>query len=374
MPGGGSAGIGHKPAQHAKKTLTSPDGNCRDAIMMIQDKAQKWVNDVRNGKLHRCHVWFSMKFQLVLRIVYGLCSSTASFDDLSNALRKQYYQILPLGGVVRTANTDSRMIAPGFFGIGLLHLGVEALVAMSNKLLIHYGCDTATGRFMRASHSLFLLELGISTQPLQESYEKYSFLSTHSWMKMLWEKLSMFGVQTIIADGELVNPREGDRFLMQVLIERGYSREILLQLNRVRLYWQALFVSDILTALGNKIDPEVLGQPTTHRKRSHLRLPTEYPTVSNFQTWRGAILALCPSRNTGTRVGVIIAPMHRIWKWRWDEDTGCLRRASADGKMEDVFLSERKPNRFYYSETQPATRGGNICLVEPTHAGQDQGG
>jgi hypothetical protein len=36
----------------------------------------------------------------------------------------------------------------GFFGIGLPHLGVEALVAMANKLLMHYGCKTATGRFM----------------------------------------------------------------------------------------------------------------------------------------------------------------------------------------------------------------------------------
>jgi hypothetical protein len=216
--------------QHAKKTLgamTSPDGNSRAAIMMMQDKAQQWVNDVRNGKLHRRNVWFSLKFQLVPRITYGLCSSTASFDELSTAMRKQYYQILPLGGVVRTATIESRTIAPGFFGIGLPHLGVEALVAMSNKLLMHYGCDTATGRFMRASHSLFLLELGVSTQPLQESYEKYSFLSTHSWMKMLWEKLSMFGVRTIIADGGLDKPREGDHFLMQVFVEKGYSRDIL---------------------------------------------------------------------------------------------------------------------------------------------------
>ncbi len=76
-----------------------------------------------------------MKFQLVPRIIDGLWSSTASFDDLSNALQKQYYQILPLGGVVQTANTESQMIAPGFFGIGLPHLGVEALVAMSNRLL-----------------------------------------------------------------------------------------------------------------------------------------------------------------------------------------------------------------------------------------------
>ena len=84
---------------------------------------------------------------------------------------------------------------------------------------------------MRASHLLFLLELGISTQPLQESYEKYSFLSTHSWMKMLWEKLSMFSVWTIVGDGGLDNLREGNRFLMQVFIERGYSKDTLLRLN-----------------------------------------------------------------------------------------------------------------------------------------------
>jgi hypothetical protein len=101
LPGGGSAGIGHKAVQHAEKTLgamTSPDDNSRAAIMMMQDKAQQWVNDVRNGKLHRRNVWFSLKFQLVMRIIYGLCSSMASFDDLSNEMRKQYYQILPLGG------------------------------------------------------------------------------------------------------------------------------------------------------------------------------------------------------------------------------------------------------------------------------------
>ena len=68
----------------------------------------------------------------------------------------------------------------GFYGMGLPHLGVEALIAMSNKLLMHYGCNTTTGRFMQVSYSLFLVELGISFQPLQESYSKYGFLSTHS--------------------------------------------------------------------------------------------------------------------------------------------------------------------------------------------------
>jgi hypothetical protein len=50
-------------------------------------------------------------------------------------------------------------------------------------------------------------------------------------MKMLWEKISMFGIRTIVADGESYPPREGDRFLMQTFFEKGYRREMLLQLN-----------------------------------------------------------------------------------------------------------------------------------------------
>jgi hypothetical protein len=48
----------------------------------------------------------------------------------------------------------------GFFGVGLPHLGMDVLIAMSNKLLMHYGCNTMTGQFMQALHSLFSMELG----------------------------------------------------------------------------------------------------------------------------------------------------------------------------------------------------------------------
>jgi hypothetical protein len=159
------AKIAHNSITHAEKTLgamTSPDGSSRALIEMMQEKAQKWVNDVRNGHLHRRNVWFSLKVQFWLRIGYGLCSSTASFNKLDRSLHRQHYQILPLGGVVRTTTVESRTIDTGFYGVGLPHLGVEALIAMSNKLILHYGCDIAVGRFMKASYSLFLMEMGLS--------------------------------------------------------------------------------------------------------------------------------------------------------------------------------------------------------------------
>jgi hypothetical protein len=88
-------------------------------------------------------------------------------------------QILLLGGVIWMAPLDCRMVDAGFYCPGLPHPGVEALTAMTNKLLMHFGCMTALGNLLRTSYSLLLLELGVSFQPLQSLYQQFSFLATH---------------------------------------------------------------------------------------------------------------------------------------------------------------------------------------------------
>jgi hypothetical protein len=137
-------------------------------------------------------------------------------------------------------------------------------------------------------------------------------------MKMLWEKISKFGVRTVIADTGITHPREGDRFIMQAFFERGYPRDILSRLNRVRIFWQALFLSDIFAASGQILDQEVVGQHNSQRNQSQLRWPLEHPTESDFQLWKDAGSSLCPSRTKRMGLGPFIAPTHRIWNWRWD--------------------------------------------------------
>jgi hypothetical protein len=146
----------------------------------------------------------------------------------------------------------------GFFGICLPHLGMEAVTAATNKLLMHYACNTATGQLMQTSYLLFFFELGLSFTPLQESCSRYSFLVTHSWMKMLWEKVSKFNIKLVMMAASQKFPREGDQFIMQVLTWKGYNLDALLWLNRVRISLQLLFMSDILTASGNITNTEIL--------------------------------------------------------------------------------------------------------------------
>jgi hypothetical protein len=118
LPNGSSELISHKKVSHAEKTLgamTSPDGDSTGSIAMMQEKAQQWINAVCNGHLHQQNVWFSLKVQFWPRVRYSLCSSRATLHKLENGLHRQYYQILPLGGVVRTTTVESRTIEAGFY-------------------------------------------------------------------------------------------------------------------------------------------------------------------------------------------------------------------------------------------------------------------
>jgi hypothetical protein len=152
------------------------------------------VDVVRNGHIHHQNVWFSLQVQFWPQVGYSSCNSVASYKELENALQRQYYQILTLGGFIRMASLNCRVVDVGFYCPGLSQPGVEALVAMTNKLLIHFGCRTDLGTLLRTSYSFLLLELGVLFQPLQSSYQGFSFLAMHSFMKMLWEKLDKFDI------------------------------------------------------------------------------------------------------------------------------------------------------------------------------------
>jgi hypothetical protein len=111
---------------------------------------------------------------------------------------------------------------------------------MANKLLMHYGCNTATRKLMQKLYSLLFVEVGLLFQPLQESYNRYGYLTTHSWIKMLCEKLSKFDMKLIVVNFNQSYPCKNDQFLMQVLTRLGYLDNTLWQLNWVRVSLQLL--------------------------------------------------------------------------------------------------------------------------------------
>jgi hypothetical protein len=90
--------------------------------------------------------------------------------------------------------------------MGCPHQGVECLVAQLTKFLIHHGCRSSLGLKMSVLMELLFKVLGISAQPLCESFLKYGTWVTHTWLQSLWEKVDKFDITVEIAPLPMVPP------------------------------------------------------------------------------------------------------------------------------------------------------------------------
>ena len=138
-----------------------------------------------------------------------------------------------MGVLIRSAPREIRDTDRGLYGAGCPHVGVECMVAQINKLPMHYGCPSNDGLKLKLSLESLILELGFTDQPFQESYERYGSWVMDCWLKSLWEKCAKFDVKVIFNDISLEMPREGNKWLMLLFKEAGFSTEELKRLNRV---------------------------------------------------------------------------------------------------------------------------------------------
>ena len=111
--------IEHVLAYEAKETLgiyTFPSGAYKKSLEIMAEKAQGWIDRASEGKLHRRMAWFSIDRQFWPKVSYGLCCNLAPLPQLQSSFKKQYRTMVSLGGIAKTAKTDIRMKASGFYG------------------------------------------------------------------------------------------------------------------------------------------------------------------------------------------------------------------------------------------------------------------
>ena len=377
MPDGTQVPIEHLSVDSAKETLgvySCPSGKATAQIKSMQTKAQGWIDRAKEGKLRRRDVWFLMDHQLWPKVGYGISSLSAPWKDLDGCLRTKWWQIVPMGGLIRTAPAAIRDTDIGFYGAGCPHVGVECFVQQINKLIMHYGCSSNTGFSMKMSLEYMILELGISGQPFQESYKQYGKRVTHSWLKSIWEKCQLFDVLVTFGDVPIELPRMGDHWLMRVFAQLGYSATDLQRLNRVRVHQQVLFLSCILGASGKTLDRRYLKRRPAGERWSQLNFPVENPPNKDFRLWESALQQVVPADGIMDRLGRFNHDGHKIWPWRYDSSSERLLYSTMNGM--DVYKKldsrrTRSSSRWEMVATgQPMETTGKITSVRQLEQGR----
>ncbi len=89
---------------------------------------------------------------------------------------------LLVSSIRRLVNRELRQMDRGFYGCGLPHPGVECFIAQLNKFLTNYGYVSGLGMYLQTSMEVMIVEGGVFTQILSQSFQQYSKWVTHSWL------------------------------------------------------------------------------------------------------------------------------------------------------------------------------------------------
>lgn len=365
LPDGTSCSIEQIPCDKARKMLgvwSCPSGN--DSTHLAENVVGKmvtWIERTKNGHLPASLVWRSYRWKLWPGLRYGLATLGTSLDEIGSILHRQQFDVLPLLGVNRNVRRRWRTIPQAFGGIGLFDITTEQTIGWISMFLQHYGLDSVLARKFCASLEALQLEIGSIGCPLSENFDQLGHLATPCWMKSFWERLSHYKFVIHINYPTLKIPREGDAPIMQILARAGYKGKRLAQLNRCRLFFKSMFLSDLTSANGRcflAADPRRYEATTKRDSRFHY--PREEPSADDWTLWYGAW------RKLTTNGWVLLRPLGRwqhgptmAWDWLYDDIGGYVAYVGEPIRMfEPMQTSVNTRSQRLFRETTTCSAAG----------------
>lgn len=133
-----------------------------------------------------------------------------------------------------------------------------------------------------------------------------------------------------------------DATIMTIVMDADLSQQQIVSINRVRLFLHAIFLSDIVTANGRRIDRRLLASTAIPLRSTYL-FPREQPTAADWKIWYdfwqgytydGLIL--------WKPLGKWVYPTHNQWTWFYDDIDDLLQGVTNDGVNYYLRCSTRR--------------------------------
>ena len=106
MPDDSLVEIDNLSVDIAKETLgvfMCPSGDASTQFLSMLQKGQKWIDRAVESHLQRRDIWFLLDHQLWPRLICGICGMSAPWKKLETCLKRVWWKLLPLGGLIRSA-------------------------------------------------------------------------------------------------------------------------------------------------------------------------------------------------------------------------------------------------------------------------------
>lgn len=392
LPDGSRERIALLPAETARVTLgvnmapngddtqhLRAEGKPRDKWRSIATRANNWVDNLRNAHVPPKHAWVSYRLQLWSSLRYGLGTLSATLSQMGEITTNFAHRALSGLGVNRNVWRDWRYLHSTFGGVGLLSLSTEATICRVNLFVQHWAMPSPIGQMLRASMELLQLEIGCAGCPLAEPFQFMGPHITHSWLRSFWEVVDKYKLLIVIDYPFMHMPRTNDRLIMSIAHILGIKGDVLLRVNRCRLFLCSIFLSDLATANGRTLDNDRCDRSRAHKKDSEYSFPRECPSPADWEEWDSMWSKFCQQDGTfPIHLGQWINATHRRWRWFYGAEEDVV--AEQDGDR--LWAYRPSGESFKYRQTRSTrkytrvgdwTRSGIDALVPVSVQVEDDG-
>ena len=253
--------------------LNRHDGNESENVKWFKAKSSEWADKVRSGYISPRLAWKALESTITKSIEYPLaatCLSPEQCRDImtpaltvglrQSKIQKNFPRALVYGPLAGQ-------------GLGIKSINTLQLIEHVQVLTRHGDSDTLTGNLLRHEIEGISLHMGSATKIWELDPELWEPICPESWIKTTWIDAIYHHIFIEDPTMSLNSPAQGPT-IMDIIIESQFStKNYLKKINWCRMYIEAVYVSDLLTADGKNISEE----SWNCKRRKDLTSPYKWP-------------------------------------------------------------------------------------------------
>ena len=173
-----------------KETLgvfSCPAGDFGVYVTNKMAKGKLWVERLRQNRCDPGDAWTGFCYALWPSMTYGFAAIIPNIDALDKAFQELFLNVLSPLKVNKNISKFYCGAPKRFQGLGMPNPLITMLSQKLHLLQTQFNQSTATGRMLQQSLEVFQMEVGISSNILEEDISRLGNLVRDGWWKHLWQ-------------------------------------------------------------------------------------------------------------------------------------------------------------------------------------------
>jgi hypothetical protein len=202
-------------------------------------------------------------------------------------------------------------------GLSLTDLYTNQSIGQLKLLLGHLKLKDSNSSLIKCNLFYLQLYVGSSTPYFHLPFSRYVKWIPSTWLTSIWKFVSQIRLTIDIEDYWVPkHTRLNDAMIMDTALTYDFSPQQLIQLNICHIYLQVFTISDIATADGCHLLPEVISGHISVDRSSMLHWPIfPRPPNSCWRIWRDFLQYLTRGHRLYQPLGSWISAPHQEWEW-----------------------------------------------------------